>query len=394
MKTINSPWTEWWQDDLPCRFSRDDARRNRDFLVDLLGYGWLKRALEPLSKHPLIALWMTNGVHAFLILNALAEDARLLVAVPGFDEVVRDLRKSELCMSSWHVIRMAAMFERAGARVSMFYQQNDKKCPDFLIEYLSSRVNVEAKLLADSDVEFAFRKYAEPLVKRVFAEGMAEEVIHPVVSVVVKSPAVLPSQTEVVNATATLLRDSGQPPKRYRSRDFNIFVDQPPAGKGLYRNCDILCPRSDKENTRVATRIKNASAQLLSERSAGYPGVFCLGITPNQSAVFLRDLLLRRFNEGEYSGISVAYLIQSGTHLLPPRRTVLDYGVGIPNPKSPLSGSIPVKALDLCADLLVVHSIQPGLPAYRVAAVETRAGEGMPELRLADIRRVYQQWLE
>jgi hypothetical protein len=45
----------------------------------------------------LITEWMTNGANAFLLLNALAEDARLLTSVPGFDEVVRELRENKQC---------------------------------------------------------------------------------------------------------------------------------------------------------------------------------------------------------------------------------------------------------------------------------------------------------
>ncbi len=41
---------------------------------------------------------------SFLEINALAEDLRCIDAVPGINEVIRDLLSSELCKPTWHVI--------------------------------------------------------------------------------------------------------------------------------------------------------------------------------------------------------------------------------------------------------------------------------------------------
>src|ERR1700674_2912312 len=127
---LRAPWTTWWQDDLPCRFSQEDASRNCTFLVNLLGRSWLQNSLGPKTKHPLVSEWMTDGANAFLRLNALAEDSRLLVAVPGFQHnVLGDLRHRKRCLSAWHVVRVAAMFQRAGAAITNFYEQTDKTVP-------------------------------------------------------------------------------------------------------------------------------------------------------------------------------------------------------------------------------------------------------------------------
>ncbi len=396
MHPISAPWTTWWQDDLPCRFSREDTVRNLAFLMDMIGAEWLRKALQPRSNHPLIAEWMTNGANAFLLLNALAEDARLLTSVPGFDEIVRDLRENKQCQPSWHVIRAAAMFQRGGAAVSKFYDQSDERAPDFLIRFNSIEVNVEAKLLLESDLEDTFHEYAQPLGVRVFAEAMTEELVHPPVTIVLKSIATLPDYDEVVHAVSKLLHDAKLPPKNHRGAHFNIFIDPPPVGNGLFRQYHVLCPRSNKENLRVATRIKTASRQLLSERAAGHPGIFWLGVTRHQSAPFLRTMLMRKFDDGEYAGVSQVFLLQSGTHLEPPRRSVIDYGTQIVNSKSrtSLPVKIPVKPLDLVGELMALHGSEPGLPAYRVGAVQTRVGPGMPPLRLPDLRRVDQQSLE
>lgn len=63
---IVAPWTTWWQDDLPCRFSAADTQKNCDFLADTLGRDWLQRAVGPNSQYPLVREWMTNGANAFL----------------------------------------------------------------------------------------------------------------------------------------------------------------------------------------------------------------------------------------------------------------------------------------------------------------------------------------
>jgi hypothetical protein len=153
MHPISAPWTTWWQDDLRCRFSREDTVRNPAFLMDMIGAEWLQKALQPRSNHPLIAEWMTNGANAFLLLNALAEDARLLTSVPGFDEIVRDLRENKQCQQS-----RRQCFSEGGAAVSKFYEESDERAPDFLIRFNSIEVNVEAKLLLECDLEDTFHE--------------------------------------------------------------------------------------------------------------------------------------------------------------------------------------------------------------------------------------------
>lgn len=396
MHPIPAPWTTWWQHDLPCRFSPEDATRNAAFLKDMLGEAWLGKATQPLSTHPLIREWMTNGANAFLQMNALAEDARLLTSVPGFGQVLRDLKESGQCLSSWHVIRAAAIFQRGGASVSQFYDQNDERVPDFLVSVNSLEVNIEAKLLLISELEETFHEYANLLREKVFAEAMPAKSIYPPITIVVKEVTVLPEHSEVVGAVSTLLSNPQILPNEYRSTRFNVFLDAPPPGKGLFRSCYVLCRRSDKENLRVATRIRNASRQLLSERGAGHPGIFWLGITEHQDARFLGTLLLRKFGNGDHAGVSQAYLVLSGTHLQPPRRTVVDYGARFVNPKSrnPLPIEIPLKSLDLRGDLNALQSSEFGIPAYRVGAAETAAEPGMPQLWLPDLRRVDEQSLK
>jgi hypothetical protein len=390
MQTISAPWTTWWQEDLPCRFSRSDAVRNRDFLMGLLGTAWLQRALQPQSIHPLIAEWMTNGANAFLLLNALAEDIGLLTSVLGFHQVLDDLRNGDRCLPAWHTVRGAAMFVRAGVALSQFYAQTEKGAPDFSVEFNGIEANVEAKLLLMSDLEEAFEAYAKGLLGRIFGEVMVEELIYPPVTAIFNDVANLPDGEEVASAVAALLRDRNLPSREFRATSFKVIVGQKPPGVGLFRSFYGLCPRSERENLRVVSRVGKASQQLQPDSAAQRPGLIWLGITRHQNSVFVRDLLLRRFNAGQFACVSQVFLLASGTHLEPPMRTVVDYGARVVNPKSrvTLPNSFPVKPLGLTGDLIALHSSEAGRPAYRVGAVETKCALGASQLLLPDLRRV------
>lgn len=226
---------------------------------------------------------------------------------------------------------------------------------------------------------------------------MHDEQIYPPLTIVVKSVTSLPNRDEVVLAVSKLLEDSKSSyPRNHRASNFNVFIDSPPVGKGLFRQYFILCPRSDDENLRVAARARNASRQLLSKRAAANPGIFWLGLARHQNAAFLRALITRKFDRGEYSGISRVCLLQSGTHLEPPRRSVIDYITQIVNvrSRSPLPANVGMKPLDLIGDLMALHGFEPGIPTYRVGAVETRVSPGMSPLCLPDIRSIDHQSLE
>ena len=200
---------------------------------------------------------------------------------------------------------------------------------------------------------------------------------------------------KVVETVKALVGDARLPPKECRNRSFNVFVGTRPSGSGLFRGCNILCPRSEKENLRVASRVREASKQLLSDNGTERPGILWLGLTRHQSAISLRDLLLRKFDAGQYSGISQAFLLDSGTHLEPPRRSVVDYGARIVNTRSRnvFSSEVPVKPLDLSGDAIALHAVRKGLSRYRVCAVESRYVPGMPQLLLPNFREINQESL-
>jgi integrase len=172
-----APWTTWWQTDMPCRFSQEESRANLAFLIDVLGEDWIKKAGTIHSNHPLGTEWATNGAGAFLLLNALAEDIRLIRTVPGFSVVLDDLLDGKQCRAAWHVVRTAAMFARGGAPVCEFFEQTDVKVPDYVIQSKSEKINVEAKLLLSSDKEEAFTNFASPLLDTIMKQAMSAEAV-------------------------------------------------------------------------------------------------------------------------------------------------------------------------------------------------------------------------
>jgi len=366
------------------------------FLTEVLGESWIEKAASAHSNHPLGTEWATNGAGAFLQLNALADDIRLIQTAPGFNAVLDDLRDGKQCRAAWHTIRTAAMFARGGAPVCEFFPQADVKVPDFVIRTSSRKINVEAKLLLGSDKEEEFTDFAFPLLDAILKQAMSSEAVHPPVMVVFRNAEQLPPARAVFDTVSALLRDGNAPQSRaVKSELFNVFVDPAPTTTGLYRLCHLLCPRSENENLRVASRARAASHQLLSDMARKGPGIMWLGVTEHQDARSVYDLLMRKFRDAQYPGISAAILSLSGTHMEPPRRTVVDYLLTISNPraKSTLPARVPLKPLDLSPRLIDLQQTLRGVSAYRCAASEVRVREDTKGVFLPDIRRIDPAWM-
>lgn len=391
------PWTQWSQaDEIPCRFTQAECQMNSAFLLHLLGREWVEKACIPFSRHPLGAEWATNGSCAFLELNRLADDARLIRRVPGFDGLIGDLRDGQRCRAAWHVIRAAASFARGGTPVLEFFAQGQAKIPDFAVGTLSRKINVEAKVLMSSDREEQFSAFATPLLDAIFKDALAAEAVHPPVTVVFRDSDSLPPAEAVLSTISDLLTEGAATVRRTaRAELFSVFVDPPPATTGLYQLCYLLCPRSEKENLRVQSRAREASHQLLSDMAQRRPGIMWLGLTQHQDAGFLHKLMNRRFNAGQYPGISGMVLSLSGTHLEPPRRTVVDYLLTFKKPRAKftLPTPVPLKSPDLCGPLLALQASLSGISAYRVAKSGVRISQEVRGVALPDIRRIDPTWL-
>ena len=85
-------WLEWTQSDLPCRFSTGRARDNADYLKGLLSTFLFGQYKDPqTSTNPLLGMWFTTGANAFLEMNSLAEDLRVIEKKQGMARVLKDL---------------------------------------------------------------------------------------------------------------------------------------------------------------------------------------------------------------------------------------------------------------------------------------------------------------
>lgn len=373
-------WTQWWQDDIPCHFSAEQASENAAYLTQLLGESFLAGALHPIAqvKHPVLERWRTCGAGAFLELNALAMDLREVETVEGLDTVLNDLRDRDTCLSTWHTVHSAALLSRpAESCVVRFYPQTDESLPDFLLSSAGERVACEAKLLAKSGQEEAFEAYASGLSQEVLTRVVAAEEVHPTLTVVLKDVGNLPPTEDVVEALKTTRESFSGETLKYRSQAFNLFIERSEysaPGVSVQRSCYILCPKSEKEDLRVHRPGSKASKQLSATTTAEHPGMLLLGVTRLQEPAFVADLFRRRFAVGRYPGISGVILIQSATYMQPPVRAPLDLVGSFRNKlASKQLPNIPLGPVGLLAGFPVRAG---SIPAYNHLVQEARMGQG------------------
>jgi hypothetical protein len=388
-----APWAKWWQPDLPCAFSQAQAAENCAYLTELLGAAWLERGLSSpgFAEHPILQRWK-GGAPAFLELNTLAEDAKILGQVPGFGQVISDLLDTERSTPAWHVVHTAALFERAAPRtVVEFLPQTETPSPDFKMEVRGKTIGCEAKALLTSDKEQAFYDYAFPLVESVFEGVLASPTLHPTVLIVIKDVDRLPQVSEVIGAVVEANQlFSGSQIKVSRSQ-FNIFIAPihhlaPLQNLGEHRLCYVLCPRSPNEDLRVQERSKQAARQLrsLAELTGG---LFSVRVSEYQNPHTILNTLNRRFLRGEYHAMSGVMLMRSATQLGPPRRTPVDLIVTAHNPRAvfPLP-NLPMRAAGLLVPLLKEVPPKDVVPAYHYGSTIVGGtgplGAFVPDIRL------------
>lgn len=392
MAKDNPPeWTQWWQDDIPCRFSREEATENASYLAQLLGVSFFKGANYPIAevKHPILQRWRTRGAGAFLELNALASDLKVISEADDFKVILHDLKNPNTCASAWHAVHVAALLSRArGARVEQFYPQTDESLPDFLVSYEGQRVACEAKLLTKSGQEEAFKAYAVGLAQRIMNEVLAGASIHPSVTVVLKDVHSLPPINSVVAVVAEGRDGYSGGRLEYRTPEFNVFIEAAKAmssGVTESRSCFLLCPKSDKEDVRVQRPGAKASKQLSAPSTAGYPGILFLGITPRQDPGYVVSLFQRRFAGGQYPGISSVMLIYAGTHMEQPLRSPIDLIATVRNEGSARPApNLPLQPVGLLGALPT--EINDGIPAYRHLSHEVRVGDSFGGVFIPDLR--------
>lgn len=386
-----SEWTRWWQDDIPCRFSPDEAAENAAYLTRLLGTPFLKGANHPLAevKHPILQRWKTCGVDAFLQLNTLALDLKVVSSADGFETVVHDLKNPNTCASTWHTVHAAALLGRArGIEVTRFFPQTEESLPDFLVLHEGQTVMCEAKLLAKSGQEEDFEAYASQLSPRIMSEVLAAESIHPSVTVVLKNVHSLPPMDDIVRVVAEGRNHYSEGSLEYRSPAFNVFLDSSQSmasGVTDSRSFFLLCPKSEKEDLRVQRPGAKASKQLSSKTAADHPGMLILGITNLQDPGYVVSLFRRKFEGGQYSGISNVMLIYAGTHMGQPLRAPLDLIATVRNDRSiQRHPNLPLRPAGLIGQLPDKSSEE--IPAYRHLSHEGRVGDDFGGLFVPDLR--------
>ena len=102
-----APWTTWSADDLPCQFSTAQAVDNADLLASILPAEFHGRSGRQRKEHRLLQAWDAAEPNAYLDLNALAEDLRLVHAKRGFHSVLRELIDPNSFSSARHTIRVS-----------------------------------------------------------------------------------------------------------------------------------------------------------------------------------------------------------------------------------------------------------------------------------------------
>lgn len=385
-------WHEWYQDDLPCEFSSARANDNYSYLCHLLGSEFLCDNVASTTRNALLRTWNTTDASAFLQLNALAEDLRVLEGKPRLSCVLRDLCCDRLCLPTWHMIHTAAMFERARANaVFEFVEAGGDESPDFVVDINGDRVPVEAKLLTKSDDERRFISIAKRIDKALAGDNNVIPV-QTAVYVILKEPVKNDISGEAIRFCLEAISRYGDTAVCERGSVCNVFLEPAPApvGPSEYRLWYIMAPVPDSENMRVLVRAKKASNQLRSLASALDSGIVSVGLTDNQDGIAVFSHIANQVRRRRFGGISAFLLLKRGTHLGPPRRTMVDLLELRKNPNAdhPLHGKVPLRPLAAAALLTQVEPHIGGIRAYRLGSASgrvvdpTKASVVLPDIRV------------
>ena len=373
---IQSLLDTWWQDDLPCEFDKIRTKINRDYLINVLGENWIINRIQKDIHHPIITRWNTAGANAYLELNSLAEDIRLIAEKPNFDSILKDLKDTRTCLATWHTIHCASLFERGeSGSIVGFFRQTSSSIPDFSVKTGGVDYPVECKLLTDSDCQAEFGKYTDDLMKNIQTLIFADEKIYPLVYIIIKCFERLPTINNVVNSLKEGLEVYKGDKIKGAFEKFNVFIELNTASKedfSLHKSVHIYCPRSEKENIRVEGRIKNAASQIRLFNSID-SGIVCVGINRHQDAEYIVEKITNRFLNNQLKSISCVFLIRTGTFLEPPKRTVVDLISTFKNSNSKNivpTDNLKIGTIGASGKLLDYQNKTSGIPAYRHIVME------------------------
>jgi hypothetical protein len=398
---VDAPWIGWMQSDgLPCFFSTPRSSSNAAFLAKVLSKRFVRSKGNIRKGHPLLKLWDQQGVDSYLRLNGLAEDLRLVSEKPHFEEVLRDLKVDRSCDSAWHTIHTAALFERAnsGGVKEFVASHNDSSIPDFILNYEGQDIAVEAKLLTRSDTETAFANSAELLVKAALVE-LQHRPDALALFIVIRDALKPPSKKDLISALRNMKLPEGLA-TTLTIPGAHLQVEHLVPDSNLIerRLIYVLAPLHEKEYLRIRNPAKSASSQLRAADTGDGRGLLALGLTREQNSSFVFDFLEDQMRKNNLRAIGATLLIKTGTHLQPPRRTVIDLLEVRPNlyGTKPLTTPLLFKSIDLSAVLTDAETPSLGVPAYRYSIVQGKIVDASKPVALTmpDIRRIAAQLLE
>lgn len=369
-------WAKWSVPNSTCQFTDARAEENAEYLRNVLEVKWIDNGAKGEPQHPVLSAWRWGGPEAFLQLNALAEDLRTLAGVPGLGAALHDLKQVNGYEPTRHVLRMAAMMGRARTRVLQLFEPSNDSIPDFEIEVAGAPITVEAKQLTDSEPQQKFSAFGNKLKDRIMKEVFTGSENYPVTHVVVKDAHALPTEQAVMDCIRNALSSYTGTSTVRRSRRFNVFLDPEPASDAFvdYRSIHVVCPRSPKENLRIARRAEKSNRQLRSHDKGKRPGLLCLGLTEHQDAHLVAEVLRKKFKGGQLRGVSGVILHAPAHHEGPDPRVVLELITSVDNPNAlvPPPSNIQIKPLGAALDLFEQTPRTEAVSAYRLGIVTGR----------------------
>jgi hypothetical protein len=392
-------WVDWYSDERPWLFSQEQTRANARLLADALSTQFIESPDgRARSRHPLLSMWDNPGPSSLLLLNALAEDTRLLQGKRNVEVVFRDLRDSDACLPGWHALRAAALLERASAgTVVEFVRSQNETAPDFIVEIGGTQIPVEAKLLTMSAIEEDFHRQADVLIRAVIEslQGRKESFG---ITIVFKSKPEPVLTAQVISTFEGLLRQWSAKPATLRADQFNVRIEVPGLSSGIaeHRLVHVLMPVPIAEVLRVKDRAGRASAQLRSHPNAARSGLLALGLTDRQDGSLVYEILERAMRGGRHRGIAATLLMKQALHVRPPVNTIVDLAEIRFNSRAevPLSANIHLRSVGVIAQLTKAEPPSLDVPAYRhLLASGRRAGTASAALGLNDVPRVPKELL-
>lgn len=386
--------------EVPTIFQTPRASSNLELLKKELGPRFLTGAGHAPSsiKHPILQRWVTNGVSAFIELNSLAEDIRCVHKAQGFEHVLHDLKQAKTCMATWHTLHSAALLARGPlSHVERFFPQTHESLPDFMLRSPDGLVACEAKHLAVSGHQETFSVFSERLSSLVESLVFKDEISYPTLTIVIKSVETYPDIEFLIQTIGAGLKECTTSAVVYKHRQFNIYLDPPDAPpyfcqKAVY----IFGRKSEKEDLRVQKRGQQASSQLSVPEAREYPGLLILSVGHLQDPEFIEGLFQKRFQRGEYSGISAAMLLRTGNQVLLPEAAPFDLVSIARNPQT--ARPLPNLRLDPVGIIgrLRNDDQTPQVPAYRYQVKQLRVVEGSVDqsVYIPDITHLTPEMLE